>query len=476
MGAGDFKTVSAKVAPDGEIQEIARQLSATGGPAVLFDNIEGHEDTWCTKLMVASLNTFGKVARALGMPPETPMPLLAGKMQQALKNPMTPIVVETGPVKENIIKDNIDINEIPVPKWHPKDGGRYINLWHGVVTKDPDTGEHNIGCYRGQIADRDTIVSLLVKSQGWGRHYAKYCERGEDMPVAFFYGVDPTLMIAAGSPLTTNGVWGEYEWAGAMAGQSVPIVKCETHDIYVPARAEIVVEGFVSKDEKDYLQEGPFKEASAVYSVPELRPAMKVSCITHRDDPIFTGTATGTAPVLEEQFIPAIPATTAVLKNHLDNAGIPYVDLTLAPIFAVKIKKMWQGHPLQVAYTLLGHKSSNLPINMLVVVEDNVNIYEPGEVLKAINNNADPVEDVYSLPVDNQIYSVAMSDGDCNTTDYGASLGNKLFIDATVNWKRHPKKESLGGARIPPTEPPVAEDVEKVRRRWNEYGLEDIQL
>jgi 4-hydroxy-3-polyprenylbenzoate decarboxylase len=202
-----------------------------------------------------------------------------------------------------------------------------------------------------------------------------------------------------------------------------------------------------------------------------MRPVTTVSCITHRDDPIFTGTATGTAPVIEEQLIPITVGTTAILKNHLENAGIPFLDLTLAPIFAVRIKKMWQGHPLQVAYTLLGHKSSNMPVRMLVVVDEHVNIYEPSEVLRAISNNVDPNEDLHVLPVNNLIFDSAMSEADTNIEEYGGSLGSKIFFDATLNWKRHPRQGRWGGARTAPVEPPPAADVAKVRRRWAEYGF-----
>jgi UbiD family decarboxylase len=473
--AGDLKTVSAKVTPDGEIQEIGRRMSACGGPAVLFTNIENHEESWCSKLLIGSLNTFGKAALAVGLPPHTPLPVVVAKMQETLKTPVPPAIVDNGPVKQNIITTGIDINELPVPWWHPKDGGRYINVWHGVVTKDPDTGEHNIGCYRGQIVDRETIVSLLVRSQGWGQHYEKYREKGEDMPVAFIYGVDPAIMITASAPMATSGVWGEYEWAGALAGEAIPVVKCETVDLYVPANAEIVLEGRVLSDPATFAEEGPFKEASGVYATPDMRPVMKVSCITHRDDPVFTGTATGIAPVVEEQFIPAVASTAAIMKNHLVNSGVPFTDLTLAPFFAVKIKKMWQGHPLQVAYSLFGHKSSNFPFKMLVVVEEDVNIYDPREIIRAINNNVDPARDTHVLPAHNLIFDGAMSETNGNIEEYGACLGNKLFIDATVDWKRHPRQEKLGGARVAPPEPPITEDVEKVKGRWAEYGFGDIE-
>jgi len=344
-------------------------------------------------------------------------------------------------------------------------------MWHGVVTRDPESGEYNVGCYRGHIVDKDKIVSLLVRSQHWGRQFEKYRERGEDMPVAFVYGMDPTMMIAAGSPVTTCGAWGEYEWIGAMTGEPLPLVKCETVDLHVPASAEIVIEGHILRDPATYAMEGPLKEASGRYSEPGMMPVMKVGCITHRDDPIYTGSASGLAPVLEEQLVTIAAGTTAILKNHLQNAGIPILDLTLAPFFAVSIKKMWEGHPMQVAYTLLGHKSSNLPVKMLVVVEEDVNIYDPVEINRAINNNVDPAEDVHVLPVNNLIFDVATSKENSNIEAHGGVLGSKLFIDATVKWRRHPRQERWGGARIAPVEPPPPGDVEKVKNRWTEYGF-----
>ncbi len=469
----ELKVVQAAVTPDGEVQEIARQMSARQGPAILFTNVAGHERTWCSKLFVGGLNTFGKVSLALGLPKDTPLPVTLEKMRETLRNPVQPTLVDTGPVKENVISSGIDLNEIPVPWWHPQDGGRYINMWHGVVTRDPESGEYNLGCYRGHIVEKDTIVSLLVRSQHWGRQFEKYRERGEDMPVAFVYGMHPAMMIAAGSPVTTCGAWGEYEWIGAMMGEPLPVVKCETVDLHVPTAAEIVIEGRILHDPDTYAMEGPLKEASGRYSEPAMMPVMKVGCITHRDDPIYTGSASGLAQVLEEQLITIAAGTTAILKNHLQNAGIPILDLALAPFFAVSIKKMWEGHPMQVAYTLLGHKSSNLPVKMLVVVEQDVNIYDPVEINRAINNNVDPAEDVHVLPVNNLIFDVATSKENSNIEAHGGVLGSKLFIDATVKWRRHPRQERWGGVRVAPVEPPPPADVEKVKKKWAEYGFGD---
>ena len=113
---------------------------------------------------------------------------------------------------------------------------------------------------------------------------------GKPMPVAFVYGWDPSLLAVAGSPYRGN----EYELAGAIRHEAVELVKCETSDIEVPASAEIVVEGTISPDTSTYETEGPFGEASGYYGEARKRPVVEVSCITHRNNPIFRGSLVGT--------------------------------------------------------------------------------------------------------------------------------------------------------------------------------------
>ena len=164
---GELKTVSAKVECGGEIQEIGRQMSARQGPAVLFENIEGHEDTWCKKLFVGSLNTYGKIALTVDRPGDTPTPEIFERVRETLTRPLPPVRVKAGPIKENILKgDQVDLNAMPVPQWHPKDAGKYINMWAAIVTRDPDSGEYNIGAYRGVIQDRNRIGVFLLHP-GW---------------------------------------------------------------------------------------------------------------------------------------------------------------------------------------------------------------------------------------------------------------------------------------------------------------------
>src|SRR5437660_653189 len=113
-------------------------------------------------------------------------------------------------VKENILRrGEIDQTEFPVPKWHFKEGGRYIHTFSAMVTRDPDTRATNAGIYRGMIGKKDTTPMLLIKGgQHWGQHFVKYAERGQPMPVACVIGWDPIMPFLAGSPIPA----GVSEW------------------------------------------------------------------------------------------------------------------------------------------------------------------------------------------------------------------------------------------------------------------------
>jgi len=481
---GLARTVTAPVTCGGEIQEIARQMSAIGmnmkqaenAQAVLFENIEGYTNTWCTKLFVGSLNTTDKLCRAIGADPGLPPPaVIDAIIETAERDPIPPVTVDTGPVKQNIIKAaQVDLFDIPVPQWHPGDEYRYINTWHAVVTKHAETGEVNVGTYRGAIYDKNHIISLLVESQHWGQHFRSWRERGEDMPVAFVYGWNPSMILVGGSPWHHPNGLSEWAWLGAIMGEPVELVKCETVDLYVPASAEIVIEGHVLIDPETYVQEGPIKEISGGYSFPMKNPLTKVSCITHRDDPIYTGSAIGTAPVFEEQKIAFAFGGWALLKKFVMDTVPGVLDLTITPMCAVKIHKMYQGHAFQVGCALFAHKTTHLPWKMWFVVEEDVNIYDAGAVYGAVSNNCNPEEDIYIFRQYAGIVDASLGAHGLNIEEYGSALSTRCLVDATVNWIRHPRIEVWEGARVAPLELAPEADFNEVMERWEEYGFGDL--
>jgi UbiD family decarboxylase len=290
------------------------------------------------------------------------------------------------------------------------------------------------------------------------------------MPVAFVYGYDPTLIVTAGSPVTGP----EYDLAGALRQEPVRLVKCETSDIEVPAFAEIVIEGFMSPDPATYEVEGPFGEGSGFYGEARKRPVVEVTCITHRNDPIYRGSLVGTKEGVTE-IRAAVGTMMAVVNwNTLDAHEIPGIlDVTTGPISAVKIHKTYQGQPRQIAAALWGSKFAGHPFNILMVVEEEVDIRNPAALMVAMHTKVDFNRDlvIYPLymgsPIDVHIpYDLR------DELKYGAGVTSKLLIDATTDWELHPVREEWCNRRFPPNcyySRPETEAL--VEKRWEEYGL-----
>jgi len=468
---GEVKRIKTEVDWDGEIAEIQRKIISERGPALLFENIKGYDNNWCQKLFMGGLVKFGYVALMLGLPKDASRLDIQQLLRRRLKEPIEPERVDHGPVKENIIKSNdVDLFQLPVPKWHPNDGGRYINTWCGVVTRDPDDGKYNVGLYRGMIISKDRIGVFLVPAQGWGAHFKKYQQMGKPMPVACVYGWDPAMGFTAGLPLTSIS---EYEAMGAIRQEPVPLCRCETSELEVPASAEIVVEGTIPTDPGTYEIEGPFGEATTHYSLPEKRPVIKVDCITFRNDPIYRGSLAGVG-LLTEDMVTFLAGLPAIMRNTLELQDVPGIlDIVPMPIVVVKIHKTYQGQPKQVAAALWG---SRIAINMgkvIMVVEEDVDINNPRALLGALLTRVDPEKDLVVFPMNlgtSADPALAIEEG--VDMRYGAGLGSKLLIDATLDWTTHPVNEKWGGRRLPPNciehFPGLADLVEK---KWQEYGF-----
>src|SRR6185503_5565627 len=182
---------------------------------------------------------------------------------------------------------------LPIQKCWPLDGGRFITL-PCVVTRDPDTGERNVGMYRMQVYDGQTTGMHWQLQKVGARHGRRYYATGERMPVAVFLGGDPVFTFCATAPLPDG--LDEFLLAGYLRKQSVDLVRCETNDLEVPAEADIVLEGYV--DPKEPLRlEGPFGDHTGYYSLADHYPAFHLTAITHRNNPIYPATIVGRPPM-----------------------------------------------------------------------------------------------------------------------------------------------------------------------------------
>ncbi|MFQ5827156.1 MAG: UbiD family decarboxylase [Dehalococcoidia bacterium] len=471
---GELKRIKAEVDWNLELAEVARKAIGQRGPALLFENIKGHQQTRCTKLFTNGLASRSRIALMLGLPRDTSQEGLVQVTRKRFKEAVKPLHLETGPIKENIVKgDEVDLFQFPVPKWHPLDGGRYINTFCGVVTRDPDTDEVNVGLYRGMIAGKNKITAYLIPQQHWGQHYLKYQQRGEAMPVAVVYGWHPALLFVAGTPLSHPP--SEYETMGAIRQEPVELVKCETSDLEVPAAAEIVVEGTISPDPASYEMEGPFGEWLGYYGWSRKRPVIEIHCISHRNDPIFRGQVTGQKPgMISEAGYMTFTSYAALMWNYLESAGVPgMLDIVPVPTIVVKIHKLYEGQAKQIAAALWGSWLSPQFAKTIMVVDEDVDIHNLRALELAFRDRVDPKDDLVVFPANpGSPLDPDLSWEERDEWEYGTGIQNKLLIDATIDWRKHPPREEWGGRRYPPRCAEMLPEIEAlVNERWKEYGF-----
>ena len=364
------------------------------------------------------------VALAFGMKKEEVVKFLASKMSETLPWER----VSTGPVKEvHLEGDQIDLTKWPVHRAGTKDGGEVIGSGM-VFTVDPETGLQNVSIHRLQVKGPRQTGILMVP-----RHtraiYSKYEAMGKPMPVSVVIGHHPLYYMAA----AISGSLGmdEMEIAGALLGEPVKMVKSELSDIYVPAFAEIVIEGHIPPFERE--EEGPFSEFQDYYIAGTGKnPIIVIDKVTKRNDAIFKNLQNGSE--MEGCLFHKFPFGAAIY-NHIQNVG-GYVDianlLVLPGIFGVVIQMTprFAGEAKTVGLAALG--SPVLHPKVVIVVDTDVNIYDYWEVLWAINTRVDPARDVSIIdgvrihPMDPTGKELKGPGG----PDW-QRIGSKMVIDAT---------------------------------------------
>jgi 4-hydroxy-3-polyprenylbenzoate decarboxylase len=479
---GELRRVKTQVDWNLEIGGIVREVSKRKGPAIVFENIKGYRKSRGRRLFVGGLGAQRRVAMMLGLSKDAHPRELILHVREKLRHPIKPVIVETGPLKQNIVKGkDINLLDFPVPKWHHLDGGRYIDTFCGVVTKDPATGMANLGCYRGMVVDRNKIAKLLVAVQHWGLHFSEYSEKMEPMPVAVVYGWDDAMVFAAGIPVPHPRGASEWELIGGLRGEPVELVRCSTIDLEVPALAEVVVEGTVSPDPKTFVEEGPFGEFTGYYGgTASPKPVLKVSCITYRNDPILRGSLEGVFPgIYSESCELTHIGLSAIAWNLLEDAGVPGVldvccsKVTLGTNTYVRIKKLYRGQAKQVASALWGSQAAQWYLKNIMVVDEDVDIfdYEALDWAFAYRVNAGE-DDIVVMPGSfGSLLDPSTRIEDRDVMRFGSGKWNRVLIDATKNWNYTPV-ERWGGDVYPPLNTIDADTQAKVHKKWSRYGLD----
>jgi 4-hydroxy-3-polyprenylbenzoate decarboxylase len=334
---------------------------------------------------------------------------------------------------------------LPILKCWPLDAGRFITL-PCVVTRDPDTGERNVGMYRMQIYDGQTAGMHWQLQKVAARHGKRYYESGQPMPVSVFLGGDPVLTFCASAPLPDG--MDEFLLAGYLRKKSVELVKCLTNDLEVPADADFVIEGYV--DPKEPLRtEGPFGDHTGYYSLPDLYPAFHITAITHRKDAVYPATIVGRPP-MEDFYIgtASVRLFLPVLKMNfpeLVDIALPAEGVFHNLVF-VSIKKTYPMQAYKIMHGLWG-MGQMMFTKYIVVVDEDVDVHDTSEVLFRLCATTDPQRDAI------------FTRGPADVLDHATSefaIGTKMGLDAT---------KKLAGEGFKREWPPLIKMDEAVRKK-----------
>jgi 4-hydroxy-3-polyprenylbenzoate decarboxylase len=498
---GELKRIREEVSPELEITEITDRVSkigarpgsdartgagnyAPGGPALLFENVKGHPGH---KVFINQFGSERRMALAFGVESldeiaERITGLLNLKAPEGFldKLKMLPqlgalasafpktVSAKDAPCKEVIVRQGFDLNQFPILKCWPHDGGRFITL-PCVVTRDPRTGKRNIGMYRMQVYDGQTTGMHWQRQKVAAEHYREAMRaaasaaaeadpstarvaamaesaggataipdgpigglpqvamgnpKGSRLEVAVAIGTDPATTFAAIVPAPPE--IEEYLIAGFLRGAPVEIVQCETVDLQVPAHAEIVLEGYVELGE--LRPEGPFGDHTGFYTLADLYPVFHLTCITHRRDPIYAATIVGAPPMedawmgkaVERIFLPAMRMTIPEIVD----INLP-VEAVFHNLMLVSIRKSYPGHARKVMNAIWSLGQAMFT-KIIIVVDEDCDVQNIPEVVLRVANNIDPERDIqFTL-------------GPIDSLDHASRLpnyGSKMGIDATRKWQ-----------------------------------------
>lgn len=389
---GLVKRVKARASPRLEVSEVYDRVVKTGGPALLFEAVEGST----MPVFINGFGTWERMVMALGREPDQvgkdlmaliktrpPRSLrdalaLARKARQVLAFP--PKLVRRGPVQDVVHTGaDVDLARIPVLTCWPEDAGPFITL-PLVFTRDPETGERNIGMYRMQVLDKTSTAMHWQTHKHGAEHYRKAKKLGVKLPVAVALGGDPAMTYGASAPLPPG--LDEVMFAGYIRGKRQRLVKCKTQPLEVPADAEIVLEGYVDPSEP-MVMEGPFGDHTGYYSLAGLYPRFHVTAVTHRKDAIYPTTVVGIPPQEDGPMGKATERLFLELMRfqvpELVDMNMP-VEGTFHNLMIASVQKRYPGHARKAMMSLWGAGLVALE-KVLVIVDEDVDVHDPRAIL-----------------------------------------------------------------------------------------------
>lgn len=276
---------------------------------LLFENVKGYPGR---RVFTNGLSDVGLIGLALGLESGQTRKEIVREAKKRVRNPLTPSVVEAGPVLQNVVSaSEIDFLEFPVPQWNTQDVGRYLGTWHINATKDPETGARNVGVYRMRVlGPRQATVSTSPTSH-LGLHVAKAEKAGQALQMAIAIGVSEAVMMAASAACPYG--FDEYELAGGLETKGLQLIKCRTVDLEVPADSEIAIEGFLRPGIR--VQDGPYFDYAGKANTNPNAFLFEATRLMFRNDPIFRGTSVG-IPGAEDHQLFSVLAQLNLVDFH----------------------------------------------------------------------------------------------------------------------------------------------------------------
>lgn len=369
----------------------------TEAPMLVFDDIPGYPKGF--RAISGTSNSSKRIALALGFAePRSPTDLvLAYRDRMKHHRPIPPVTVATGPIRENIDRDDqVDLWKFPVPRLHEEDGGRYIGTDDLVIMRDPDGGWVNAATYRAQVHSKNTL-GLWISPGKQGRQIRdKYFKLGKPCPVLICCGHDPLLFLAANHEVR-YGI-SELDYAAGHRGEPFEVIASELHGLPMPSHAEIVLEGEIHPSETQ--AEGPFGEFTGYYaSTQSEQPVVHIRRVYHRDDPILT-MASPMRPPTDISLGKCI-VKSGMIWDELERAGLAGVtgvwchEAGVARLFnVIALRQAYEGHAKQALLLASGCQSGAYIGRFTVVVDWDVDPTDMFEVMWAICTRCDPAEDI----------------------------------------------------------------------------------
>ncbi len=465
---GELVRIKEPVDRDEEMSAISYLVAKQQpSPAVLFQRAAGFEKSPIGARLLWNVlgPSLKRIALTLEEPADTPTVELIRRVKDKLKRRMPPREVsrKQAPVYENTVTGNkIDLNQLPIPRHWPLDGGRYAGTADAVITRDPESGYLNIGTYRMMVQGKTQTGLYLSPGKDARLHITRAWQQGKSIEVAAAWGIDPLFMLVGSQTFPKN--VSEYEFAGGIKGAPIPVVRGTTTDLLIPANAELVIEGIIRPN--SVKAEGPFGEFPGYYGRPEAGcPLVDITAVHYRSNPILTNALMADYPSCEQSgFFSVIRS--AKIWDDLDKLGIPgicgvYSHPAAAGGFGmtvISLEQRYAGHAAQVLALAAQVPGGAYYTKWIIAVDEDVDPTDMDQVIWAMASRCNPIDDIDIL---RNTWSTWL-DPTQNPPEK-RPYGSKALINACKEHRHLPVFSKRTTLRKPV--------YDKVAKRWKELGL-----